>query len=282
MRRTSSATEGYCTRYPLVTSSTRPRAELAFDAYPRGVVDHVLSELQIAPGELVVDARCQLAVGLSAAGALVLAVDTFGLPAEAVASIARQGDAPIHFARGRAEDLPNILARELGTAMHARVVTFGSAFRFMDRRAALEACDRCGAECIALVFGTSAPSPWRAIVADIIVDLARSRITTRVGAKNEALAPIFAGSAFSHISRWQTEMRLERTAEEVATLAAFYALRAGIVVDFAACTQMTRAITTQLRRFVPSVYVEDVTYTVISARRGHGNRLSAHATAQGL
>ena len=265
-----------------MTHSINSRAVLAFDAYPRAVVDHVVSEFEIAPGELVVDAGCQLAVGLCDAGALVLAVDTFGLPAEAVASIARHGDAPIHFARGRAADLASIVARELGTAIHPRVVAFGSAFRFMDRCGALEACDRCGAEGIALVFGTSAPSPWRAIVADIIVDLARSRTTTHAGAKNEALAPMFAGSAFSHIARWQTEMRLERTAEEVATLAAFYALRAGIIVDFVACTKMMRAIAAKLRAdFASSVYVEDVIYTVISARRGHDNRLSAYATTRG-
>src|SRR5947209_8297927 len=160
---------------------------------------------------------------------------------EAVAFIARRGDAPIHFAQGRAGDLANILVRELGAAIHPRVVAFGSAFRFMDQRAALEACDRCGADGVALAFGTSAPSPWRAIVADIIVDVARSRITTRTGVKNEAMAPIFAGSAFSHVSRWRTEMRLERSAQAVAVLAAFYAMRAGIVVGYAAGTEMMRA-----------------------------------------
>jgi hypothetical protein len=152
----------------------------------------------------------------------------------------------------------------------------------MDQRAALQACDRCGAEGVALVFGTSAPSPWRASVADI-VDAAQVRVTTRAGVKNKALAAIFGGSAFSHLAKWQTELHLERSAEEVGTLAALYALRAGIVASYAAYEAMVNSIVARLDKDSDSAtFIEEVTYTVLTARRAHANRLNAYATSRGL
>jgi hypothetical protein len=269
--------------YDCVVTSAGVASAVAFDAYPRVVIDHVLSEFEIAPGDLVVDVGCQLAVGLSSVGALVFALDPFMLPAKAVAAAAGSDAAPVHFVRGRAADLPDILVRELGPNIHPRVVSFGSAFRFMDQRAALHACDRCGAEGVALVFGTSAPSRWRASVADIVVDAAQVRVTARAGVKNEALAAIFGASAFSHLAKWQTELHLERSAEEVATLAALYALRAGIVASYASYEAMVSTIVARLRKdFDSSTFIEEVTYTVLSARRAHANRLNAYATTRGL
>jgi hypothetical protein len=142
--------------------------------------------------------------------------------------------------------------------------------------------DRCGAEGVAVVFGTSAPSAWRALVADVIVEAARARATTRTGVRNEAITAIFAGSAFSHVATWQTEAHLERTAREVATLATLYAVRAGIAVTRAERDAMTETIVARLHDGgATQVFSEDVAYTVVSARRSHANRLSAHATARG-
>src|ERR1044071_7571425 len=71
--------------------------------------------------------------------------------------------------------------------------------------------------------------------------LCASRSRARAGATSESRAALFAGSRFSHIARWQIDMQLARTADEVATLAAFYVMRAGIVADFAGCTKMMKS-----------------------------------------